>query len=258
MILSLILLVGEHRAHHFTKIRLALSVVVAPIQYLVNLPVELIDSTGNYLRTKSTLMKENAELKKQMLILHVKAQKTINLENENAQLKALLGSSVDKSNKILAAQLLAVSLNPFDQVVILNKGFNRGVYIGQPVLDAYGVIGQVIEVDSVTSRVLLVTDSRSAVPVQDTRNGMRFIALGNGYSGFLKLVNVAATADLKVGDLLVTSGLGLRFPVGYPVGVVDSINKIPGERFAEIKVFPKAHINSSRQVLLIWVKKNEH
>jgi len=113
-------------------------------------------------------------------------------------------------------------------------------------------MGQVIEVGRFTSRVMLITDPNSAVPVQVSRNGIRAIAMGKGYSDRLELINVSNTTDIRVGDKLITSGLGLRFPVGYPVGEVSAVEHISGKQFASITITPSAHLAQSLQVLLVW------
>jgi rod shape-determining protein MreC len=153
---------------------------------------------------------------------------------------------------MLVAQLLAVSNDPLTQQVTLDRGTQAGVFIGQPVLDAYGVIGQIVDVTPFTSHAMLISDSRSAIPVQNNRTGMRSVVAGTGYADQLSLLNVSVTADVAVGDVLVTSGLGGGFPFGYPVGEVASVQQNSGERFAVIGVTPRAHLDKSRQVILLW------
>lgn len=251
VILSLLLMFGNYRLHYFKSIRSVLSIVVAPVQYLVNWPIKLIAGVDDYFTGQYKLLADNAALHTQNLLLQAKVQKILALEKENTQLRALLSSSSKIGGKVLVAQVLSINSNPFDPQIVLDKGSSNKVYEGQPVLGANGVMGQIIEVGPITSRVLLITSTRSAVPVQDNRNGMRAIAAGDG-SGRLKLMYVPDTADIKVGDVLVTSGLGLTFPQGYPVGVVHDITHPPEEQFAAISVIPAAKINRSRQVLLVW------
>jgi rod shape-determining protein MreC len=167
-------------------------------------------------------------------------------------LKALLQSSRQIKNKTLIAELLAIASEPFVNQVIINKGKQDGVYVGQPVLDANGVLGQVIQAGPLTSRVLLINDPHSGVAVQNGRNGTRAVAVGDSYSDKMRLLYVPKTADIKVGDIFITSGLGGRFPEGYPVGKVVNINTDPAHEFATVYLQPSAHLNSSRQVLLVW------
>jgi rod shape-determining protein MreC len=247
----------DHQFNYFGRLRSVLSLVVSPMQYSVDRPVELIRWVDTSFTTQQNLLIENAQLRARQLLLYAKLQKVLALERENQQLRALLQSSTTIHDKVTVAQLLAVDLAPYTQQIILDKGERDGVYVGQPVLDAYGVMGQVIAVSPVNSRVLLITDPRSGLPVQNNRNGNRAIANGLGFDGALELINVPITTDFKKGDFLITSGLGGNYPPGYPVGVVSSVKLPQGERFASINVKPAAHVNQSRQVLLVWPKKNK-
>lgn len=242
----------DHRVPAFSDVRSALSYVVLPIRFTVDWPVNKLREFTTLLSSQDNLLETNAKLRARQLLLQAKLQRLLAVEKENIQLRNLLGSSYHVQGKVTAAELLAVDLDVFSQQVILNKGAKDHIYVGQPVLDAYGVMGQVVSVSPDTSRVLLITDSRSAVPVQDNRNGLRGIVVGTGSGSDLKMINVPDTADIKVGDVLVSSGLGQRYPVGYPVGVVKSIQHQPGNEFANIVVTPSAHVNRSRQVLLVW------
>lgn len=232
-----------------------LSVVVAPLQFLVDRPVQFIRWVETNFTSQQNLLMENAQLRARQLLLFAKLQKVAALESENNQLRALLRSATAIHEKVTVAQLLAVDLAPYTQQIIIDKGEKDGVYIGQPVLDAYGVMGQIIAVGPLNSRVLLITDPRSAVPVQDSRNGNRAIAAGLGFDGVLELINVPVTTDFRKGDFLVTSGLGGNYPPGYPVGVISKVSLSPGDKFAEISITPAAHVNQSRQILLVWPKE---
>ncbi len=245
----------DHKDNYFHSVRSALSFVVAPIQYVVDWPVQAADWVKSSFSSHRALVKENQHLKAQSFLLNVQLQRLLSLERENSQLRALLKSSTRAGGKVLAAQLLAVDSDPFIHEVVLDKGVKAGIYVGQPVIDASGVMGQVIQVGPVTSRVLLIDDSRSAVPVQVNRNGVRAIVTGRGVLGGLTMIHVPETTDVKAGDVLVTSGLGQHFPIGYPVGVVRYVAHDPGQAFATIQVAPSAHLNRSRQVLLVWPNK---
>lgn len=233
-------------------LRAGLSIVITPIQLAVNAPSKAIGWASNTLVSRQMLLSENESLRKQQLLLQAKVQKLLALQQENKQLRALLSSAPKASEHVLAAQLLAVDETPFTQQVMLDRGSNNKVFLGQPVVDAHGVMGQVIAVNPFSSNVMLLTDPRSAIPVQDNRNGLRAIVVGQDEPNSLQLIHVPLTADVKVGDVLVTSGLGQRFPVGYPVGTISNIQRNAGERFANISVKISARINRSRQVLLVW------
>ncbi len=245
----------DHQFAYFERLRSLLSVIVAPMQYSVDRPVEFVRWIDTSFTTQQNLLIENAQLRARQLLLYAKLQKVLALERENEQLRALLQSASNIHEKVTVAQLLAVDLAPYTQQILIDKGRREGLYIGQPVLDAYGVMGQVIAISPLSSRILLITDPRSGVPVQNNRNGNRAIAAGMGFEGTLNLINVPITADFKKGDVLVTSGLGGHYPPGYPVGVVNYVNFSRG-RFATVTLLPAAHVNQSRQVLLVWPKKN--
>ena len=241
---------------NFVELRSAMSLPVAPIQYLVNFPVQAFESIKISLSTHDDLVKENLGLKSERLLLQSQLQRLVALERENAYLKSLLQSSRQVKGRTLIAEILAVDSEPFVNQVTINKGSGDGVYSGQPVLDANGVMGQIIQVGPLTSRVLLVNDPHSGVAVQNTRSGLRAVAVGDSYSEKLSLNFVPKTADVKIGDLFITSGLGGRFPEGYPVGKVVSVTQDPVKQFSTIILDPSAHLESSRQVLLIWYSSN--
>lgn len=250
-ILSVLFMVLDQRSVYFHQAQTYLSVVSVPFQYAVNGPIQLIEWISDSLTTDHEILEENAKLRAQQLLLQAKLQRMIAVENENSQLRALLQSSPHVGGKFTVAQLLAVNMDPFVQKVILDKGANEKIYIGQPVLDAYGVMGQVIKLGLKTSEVLLLTDPQSAISVQDSRNGVRAIVSGSG-NNKLQLVNVPDSTDIQEGDLMVTSGLDQRFPQGYPVGTVKKVTRDPEFRFANIILEPSAHIDRSRMVLLVW------
>ncbi|MBU1628713.1 MAG: rod shape-determining protein MreC, partial [Gammaproteobacteria bacterium] len=223
-----------------------------PIQYVVNFPVAFLNWTEDTLTSRQQLIKDNTHLKAQLILLEARLQQQNAIEADNQQLKALLRSTSGVQGKVLEAQLLAVASEPSVRQVVLNKGTVDHVYIGQPVIDPYGVIGQVIEVGKLTSRAMLLTDAQSAIPVQVLRTGVRSIAVGEGVLDSMRLLHVPETTDIRVGDQLITSGLGQHFPYGYPVGKVVTVNKDPGSTFMDIKVLPSGHLNHSRLVLLVW------
>lgn len=245
-------MVVDHQYHYLAQTRSVLTSFISPIRSMVDGPARLIKWVENNVAEQQNLGAENARLKTEQLILNAKLQKMAGLQQENEQLRILLKGSQKVSGKLLVAELLAVDLAPFTRQVIINRGKKDRVFVGQAVLDAFGVMGQVIEVNDDSSRVLLISDSRSAVPVQSTRTGGRAIAVGQGMSNDLQLMFVPDTADFQVGDSLETSGLGNHFPVSYPVGVISEVLHRSGERFSQITVYPSAHLDSSRQVLLVW------
>lgn len=249
-------MVMDKRLEAFGSIRAALSLPLAPLQYIVSWPTSFIDNIKSVISSHDDLVNENLKLKAEQLLLRSQLQRLLAVESENNYLKALFQSSQRVKGKTLIAELLAVDFEPFVNQVVLNKGTRDGVYVGQPVLDATGVMGQIVSAGPITSRVLLINDPRSGVAVQNVRNGMRAVASGDSYSSKLRLMYVPNTADIQVGDIFLTSGLGDRYPEGYPVGKVISVNKDPAQQFAEVYIQPSASLNSSRQVLLIWNQHN--
>ncbi len=252
VVISLGLMIVDHREHHLETVRSALSAVLYPLQYLANLPVTASRSTSEFFATRHHLQTENAALRRENLLLQARQQKFAALETENMRLRELLESSFNIGERVLIAELVAVDLDPYRQQIIINKGASSAVYEGQPVLDANAVMGQVIHVTPFTSSVLMITDASHALPVQVNRNGLRTIAMGTGRINELDLPNLPNNADIEEGDLLVTSGLGQRFPPGYPVAEVVSVIREPGSPFATVKARPTAHLERAREVLLVW------
>lgn len=247
----------DHHSPNFHYYRNKISVVVLPLQLFVDVPIRTTHWFITSMAEQKNLVEDNAKLRARELLLEAKLQRLMILEKENTQLRELLQSTPQIAGKVLVAQLLAVDLDPSFHQVIVDKGARNHIQVGQPVLDAYGVLGQIINVEDLTSKVLLITDNRSAIPVQDYRNGIRAIAVGLGRSDLIAVINIPDTADIRKGDLFVTSGLGLRFPSGYPVGVVSELDHSPGDRFAKILLTPASHLDQTQQVLLVWPDKAE-
>jgi len=246
----------EKRVEKFAAIRAALSFPLTTIQYAVSQPIQFIDTLKTALSSHKKLQQENSQLRTEQLLLKTKLQRLIAVESENNYLKALFQSSQKIKSKSLIAEVMAVSSEPFIHQLVLNKGGRDGVYVGQSVLDANGVMGQVTQIGPHTSRVLLINDSSSGVAVQSGRNGMRAVAIGDTYDSRMKLKFVPHTADVKAGDIFITSGLGGRYPAGYPVGVVSLVDRDASHQFATVYLEPSAQLSSSRQVLLIWHRTN--
>ncbi len=250
-------MICDRQVDSFARIHSNLAVLVFPIQEMIDKPMQFFNWLDTSIVTQQEVLGENARLRAEQLLMEAKLQRLLALEHENQQLRELLTSSSHISGKMSIAQLLAVDSNPLIQEITLDKGSNDGVFVGQPLLDAYGIMGQIVQVTPFTSQAMLISDIRSAIPVQNTRNGMRSIAAGIGYADQLNLLHVSITTDIAVGDVLVTSGLGGRFPFGYPVGKVVSIQKSAEERFAIVQVSPAAHLDKSRQMVLLWPSTNQ-
>lgn len=249
-------MVVDHHQSHLKIIRSALSTLVYPLQYVVNLPVEMTEWVSVSLVTHNKLLGENDRLKHEHLLLSSKLQRFEILESENRRLRELLESSFRLNDKVLVAELVAVELQSFRRQIVINKGQREGAYDGQPIVDASGIMGQIVHVGPFSSTVLLVTDPNHALPVQVNRNGLRSIAVGTGHSDELLLENLPNNADIVIGDLIISSGLGRRFPSGYPVGQIEKISRKPGEAFAKVILKPSAQLSKSREVLMVWPYEN--
>ncbi len=252
VLLSVVLLAIDHRSSKMDNTRSILSVLIYPVQRLVSLPVEWGEQLKNTVVSYSALKKENAALKEKQLIDNIKLLKLASLENENIRLRGLLENSFKLGEQVLVAELLSVNLVPYEHVMVVNKGSRFGVHKKQAVIDANGVVGQVIRSLPLSSEVMLITDPNHAIPVQVNRNGLRTIAIGSGQLDRLNLPFLPNNADIVAGDLLVSSGLGGTFPQGYPVAVVDKVTAQPNKPFANIYATPKAKLDRIRELLIVW------
>ncbi len=231
--------------------RAYLSLLLTPLQWVVDIPSRIAGDVSDVVVDRTLLVKENAKLKSEALRLERRVQQNAALRQENDRLRALLRGSKRVDEDVVLVELIGVNPDPFQHQVIINQGSENGVSPGQPVLDAGGVMGQVTETSHYTSRVMLITDARHAIPVEINRNGFRSIALGKGQLEELELNHVPDTADIEKGDLVVTSGLGGRFPRGYPVAIVAEVIRDPGQQFAKVVVSPTALLDKSRHLLLV-------
>ena len=230
--------------------RALLGTAVAPIHYAASSPYRLGGSVVEFLSTRDRLVSRNAELEHELLRLGADAARYDAVVEENDRLRELFSSRARLPDDVLIAELIEIGPNPARQEVVIDKGRTSGVAVGQPVIDSSGVFGQVVETTAITSRVLLVTDPTHAIPVQVRRNDMRAIASGGGGSENM-LVNIPVTADIVVGDRLVSSGLGRRFPFGYPVGEVSFVVRDQTQQFAQVGWTPEASLDTSHHVLVV-------
>lgn len=256
-ILSIALMFSDYHYKFLDSVRSGFSFVVSPLQYAVDYPVRIIGWFQSLVSAKTALINENMQLRYQQTLLEAELQRLMAIKQENSQLRELLLTSSKAKMKAMAAQILAVDTTISRQLVVLNKGKRDGVYVGQPVLDAKGVMGQIIDVGYMTSTVLLISDSKSAVPVRNNRTGERAILVGLNNMSQLSLVNLPRTSGIAKDDLLVTSGLGRLYPEGYPVGRVVDVKSVAGEAFIKVDVSPIALLNRNRLVLLIWPDKGQ-
>jgi len=251
-VLALILMIVDHHQDHLTRVRELLSLALYPLNVAVDLPYRTWHSLSEAVADRGDLLQENTDLKRRLTIAEYRLQNLTALELENDRLRDLLDTSSELGeDRVLVAEIMAVDLE-YRQRIVINRGSVDDVCVGQPLLDAGGVVGQVERVSPMTSEALLITGVDHAIPVAIERNGLRTTAHGSGDSGELRLPFLTNNADVEVGDRLVTSGLGGIFPAGRPVGIIKSIEQRPNESFAEVTARPVASLDRDQEVLLVW------
>jgi len=252
LVVVAVLLFADLRYNGLAGLRSTVDTALTPLYWIADIPSALSTWRDNTLRSRSQLIDDNDRLRRENLVLLGRSQQFASLQADNARLRALLNSTALLRDDVLVTEVIGVSPDPARHQLILDKGQEADVYEGQALIDAVGLMGQVFEVGSTTSRVLLITDPTHSVPVQVNRNGVRAVAEGIGSLDRLAIHHVAATTDIKTGDLLVTSGLGGRFPIGYPVAEVVGVDRRPGEAFARVTAKPTAALDRVRHVLLVF------
>jgi rod shape-determining protein MreC len=249
---SILLMVIDHRQNHLDAVRKAVGAAVYPIQIVVDAPFRLWDWLREGTTSRNDLQLELSRLKAERLITRAELQQLTALKAENARLRDLLEARARIRDEIRVAGIMAVDANPYRHNIVIDIGEREGAYDGQAIIDAVGVIGQVIETGLTTSQAMLISDPSHSLPVEVNRNGLRTIANGTGEIDRLDLPFITNNADIQPGDLLVTSGLGGAFPAGYPVAVVETVNRIPQNPFADVTAKPVAALDQVREVMLIW------
>ena len=251
VILSILLIAGDRFTQGGTLIRTSLHTAVSPLLYLASMPYEAFNSGAKSLQTREQLNEENSALKRKQLLQSEQLQQLQFLQKENQKLRALLNASAREKNARQVAQVLSVHSNPYSHQVVINRGTIDGVTQSQPVIDEMGLVGQLTQVGTTTSRVLLMTDITHATPVRILRNDVRTVVEGIGKINKLKLSHVPHSLDVRIGDVLVTSGLGGTFPEGYPVAVVTELNRDEGLPFAQVYAEPVAQLDRIRLLLIL-------
>jgi rod shape-determining protein MreC len=250
--LSILLMVIDHRDNHLDTARKAIGATVYPLRVVVDAPVSLWRWARETTTSRNNLQLENSRLHTERLLTKARLQRYASLEAENARLRAMLEARTRVRDRVRIAEIMSASSNPFRHVIVVDKGSNDRVYNGQTIIDANGVVGQILEAGVLSSQGILISDPDHALPVELNRNGLRTIAVGTGDFDRLDLPFLPNNADIVPGDLLVTSGLGGAFPAGYPVGVIDSVTVKPEEPFAVVTATPAAALNQIREVMLVW------
>lgn len=252
VIASASLMLADGRLDAFSGVRYFLNSLVAPIQYTANLPRSMFDGVYERFSSHQSLLEGNQNLKREVLRLRSDLLLLEQYKEENQRLRKLLGSSFVRDEKKMVAEVMAVDTSPYRHQVVIDKGRIDGVYVGQPVINEKGIVGQITFVAAHNSRVLLLSDAKNAIPVQVLRNDIRVIASGNGEVDEIQLEYIPTSTDIRVDDLLVTSGLGGVYPEGYPVAYVTSVEHDTRREFAAIKAKPVVEFDRLRYLLLVW------
>ena len=249
--LAVVLIVLDHRGGWLSRVRQQAQVVIQPVRSVAGLPGQVIQSVSNDAGTLGQLTSENRRLRNELLVTRARMARLATVNADNARLRGLLGASEQGSLDVQLAPVLNIDLDPTRQRLVLRAGSSDGVRTGQTVIDAGGVVGQIIEVAQLQSTVLLLTDPDHAIPVAIARNGVRLVAYGTGSADRLALASVPLSSDVKVGDMLVTSGLGGRFAAGFPVGTITALRPDESRAFLVGDVKPAAQLDRGRDVLLL-------
>jgi rod shape-determining protein MreC len=253
-LLALGLIIVDKRYDHLGRIRQWLSIVAYPVELAVASPFEGWDWFRESVTTRDALRADKTKLEAELRMAQFRLQRYEALEAETQRLRALREHTADIGERFLIGDLMDVDLDAFRERVRVDKGAHDGVYVGQAVLDAGGVFGQVARVGQLTSEVILVSDAAHAIPVQINRTGLRTVAVGTGDTASLKLPYLPLSADVVVGDLVVSSGLGGGFPAGYPVGTVSAVKRDPAQSLADVELKPAAALDRSRELMFVWLK----
>src|SRR6201999_3636429 len=253
-LLALALIIVDKRYAHLVKIRQFLSVVAYPVQVAVASPFEGWNWFRDSVTTRDALRTDKAKLEAELRVAQFRLQRYEALEAETQRLRALRDNTAGVTERFVIGNVMNVDLDAFRERVLVDKGAQDGVFVGQAVVDSGGVFGQVARVGELTSEVILVSDAAHALPVQINRNGLRTIAVGTGDTNRLKLPYLPTSADVSVGDLLLTSGLGGGFPAGYPVGTIAEVRRDPAQSLADVEVKPAAALDRSKELMFVWLK----
>lgn len=247
---------ADSRFGYLERVRYGLGYLTTPIYWVADTPARVSFWIDDVFVSRTDLLEENEQLREELLVAQRELQLLESLASENSRLRDLRQATQVVPGEVLPAEIINVSPDPFSKRVLINKGEEDGVFIGQPLLDANGLMGQVVEVFPYTSWVLLITDSHHVTPVEVNRNGERALARGSRTTASeLELEFVTQTQDMLAGDLLVSSGMGQVYPKNYPVAEITSVYADPGQDFATVKARPLAQMASTRHVMLVFASE---
>ncbi len=252
LVVSMLAIVVESKVDQVKTFRAFLTSFVSPVQYLADMPGEVLNWSANRFASRQKMLEENDRLTTQLTLLNGELQRLALLKFENDNLRQLLAAPVKNDMYKIVAELMSIDNNPYSHQIVIDKGALNAVYPGQAVIDSTGIIGQIVEVGTANSRALLITDTSHAIPVRVGRTNFMSIAAGTGDYFELQLQHVPHSADVREGDLISSSGLGNVFPKGYPVGVVKTVISDESQPFKQVLVSPSANMGRLKFLLLLW------
>ncbi len=255
--ISILMMYFDNRDNHLGTVRKSIGAAVYPVRVIVDAPSRFWSWLSDSTTARNHLELELGRLNAERLLTNARLQKLNSLEAENARLRAMLDARAKVRDRTRVAEIMSVDANPYNHSLVIDVGTQDGVFNGQALVGADGVVGQVIEAGLLTSQAMLISDTDHALPVEVNRNGLRTIVVGTGGIDRLELPFVVNNADIRVGDLLVTSGLGGTFPAGYPVAIVETVTRLPHEPYADVTATPAASLGQVREVLLIYSAATE-
>ncbi len=242
----------DYRGERLLPIRTVLKVVVYPLQYLVDIPYRITHSTQEFFTEHQKLSTDNRELRTLVGVYAARDQKYHSIARENQRLRTQLDATSAVREKFTLAEILSVSANPFSKDVVINKGSNVGIFVGQVALVDNNIYGQVKSVTPTSAVVMQLIDAKHAIHVRNTRTGLGALAVGTGKTNQLEIKNVETSMDIQTGDIFVSSGLGQLYPPDFPVAIVNSVGYNPGDSFMRVMSHSLSDFTKTREILLIW------
>ncbi|MEQ8954685.1 MAG: rod shape-determining protein MreC [Gammaproteobacteria bacterium] len=253
LLLSVCIMFADSRFGYLDRVRYGLGYVTTPIVWVADIPARVSFWIDDVFVSRTDLLEDNENLREQLLVAQRELQLLESLASENSRLLELREATQVIEGQVLPVEIINVSTDPYSKRVLINKGSEDGVFGGQALIDANGLMGQVDEVLPFTAWVLLITDFHHVTPVEVNRNGERALARGTRNTGNeLELEFVTQTQDMLAGDRLVSSGMGQVYPKNYPVAEIISVNIDPGQPFATVRARPLAAIESTRHAMLVF------
>lgn len=254
LVLSVALLILDNKTGLFQPVKTIGAIIRQPFEFGVRIQAE-IPVVAELFRDKTIMQEQIRNLETENMVLRVQIQQYEAVRQENERLSRLLSIPAQDSGELLLANIVEAQGDPYNQQLVIDQGFESGVYVGQPVISDHGVIGQITEVGFHRSTVMLLSHVTQGLPVQVVRNGLLTIGVGTGISGQIRLPYLELEADIRVGDELITSGMGDRFVAGYPVGTVTEVLKDTTRPFLQVGVETAVNVGYIKNVLLLWTSE---